>query len=210
MLWRFFDAGQATLALRRPGFRWYLVGRVSGAGSGHLRSVVQGWLVYQMTGSVLALGWLMAAGMGAQFALTLFGGVMSDRVDKRRVMLIARLILVVVSLTTALLLTLKALSFWYLVVAVMIENAVFAFKDPAENAIVAELVDRRALLNAVSLATTSRAWPALPAQPLRHPDQVGRTGQCLSGDGKPVFAGCFRGNAVATQCHISFRPLRAV
>ena len=81
-------------ALRSPAFRWYLAGRVTGSPTGPLRQVVEGWLMYQMTGSAMALAWVSSSRAIAMFLVAPFGGVLSDRFEKRWMMLAARAVLI--------------------------------------------------------------------------------------------------------------------
>ena len=50
-------------------------------------SVAQGWLVYQITGSALALGWVSAARSIARLVLSLYGGALADRLQRRKVLI---------------------------------------------------------------------------------------------------------------------------
>ena len=58
MVRRLLNPRQAIRALRFAGFRWFILGRVAGSPTGQMRQVVQGWLVYQIADSALALGWV--------------------------------------------------------------------------------------------------------------------------------------------------------
>ncbi len=141
-------AGQA---LRSPSYRWFLWGRMAGAPTGPLRAVVQGWLIYHLTGSALALGWVATAGAIVTLLFAPLGGVLSDRIEKRRVMVGARVVLTLSSVGIALLFYLGLLQPWHIVVSAILDGIAFAFLDPALTSIVAELVDRETLLNAISL-----------------------------------------------------------
>jgi Na+/melibiose symporter-like transporter len=151
MLHRVLDPRRAMDTLRQPSFRWFVLGRICGAASGQLRTVVTGWLVYDMTGSALALGWVTAARSLVTLILSPYGGVIADRFEKRYVIFRARLLLVSTSTILALLFYLGLLQAWHIVVVTMIEGVAFSFMDPAQMVIVSELVQRETLLNAVSL-----------------------------------------------------------
>ena len=151
MLGRVFGWRGAGRALHSPGFRWFLWGRVAGAPTGPLRAVVQGWLFYHLTGSALALGWVAMAGAIVTLLFAPLGGVLSDRMEKRWVMIGARVVLTSSSIGIALLFYLGFLQPWHIVVSAILDGIAFAFLDPALTSIVAELVDRETLLNAVSM-----------------------------------------------------------
>lgn len=152
MVRRILDVRVIARALRYPGFRWFILGRIAGAPTGQMRSVAQGWLVYNLTGSALALGWVSAARAVIMLILAPVAGVLSDRFDKRAVMFAARVVLIVNTLWLAAQVYADALQAWHIVVAAMLDGVAFSLMDPALQAIISELVDRDTLLNAVSVA----------------------------------------------------------
>jgi MFS family permease len=161
MIRRIFNPRQAIRALRFAGFRWFILGRVAGSPTGQMRQVVQGWLVYQMTGSALALGWVSTARALVMVALSPVGGVLSDRFEKRFVMLGARVILAISSFGIAALIWLDVLRPWHIVVSSMLDGMAFSILSPAMQTIVSALVDRDTLLNAVSLASVFEGITAI-------------------------------------------------
>ena len=161
MIRRYLNPREAVRALRYSGFRWFILGRVAGSPTGQMRQVVQGWLVYQMTGSALALGWVSTARALVMVALAPLGGVLSDRFEKRFVMLGARVILAVSSFSVAILIWLDALQPWHIAASSMLDGIAFSILSPAMQTIVSELVDRDTLLNAVSLASVFEGLTAI-------------------------------------------------
>lgn len=146
-----WDPRRIMPALKHSGFRWFVLGRIAGAPTGPMRAVVMGWLIYELTGSALALGWVTSARAVIMLICSPFGGVFSDRFEKRWVMLAARIYLITVSLVVVLLLALGALRLWHLAVVAMLEGVAFSVMAPALHSIVAELVERETLLNAMSV-----------------------------------------------------------
>ncbi|MBT5537197.1 MFS transporter [Candidatus Poribacteria bacterium] len=138
-------------ALRSPAFRWYLAGRVTGSPTGPLRQVVEGWLMYQMTGSAMALAWVSSSRAIAMFLVAPFGGVLSDRFEKRWMMLAARAVLITNALAVVALLYFDALRPWHLAAVALIEGIAFALIAPAMRSVVPELVPRDSLMNAISM-----------------------------------------------------------
>jgi len=114
-------------------------------------TVAQGWLVYQLTGSAFALGWVGSGWSISTLLLSLYGGAVADRVEKRDLLIWARLAMALNTLAIALLISTGAIQIWHLVVNSLLSGVCFSFMMPAGQAIVSELVDREALLNAVSL-----------------------------------------------------------
>jgi MFS family permease len=140
-------------ALDSTAFRWFLIGRVTGSPTGPMRQVVEGWLIYQMTGSAMALAWVSSARAISMFLVAPFGGVLSDRFQKRWMMLVARVVLIVNAFAVCGLLWLDVLRPWHLGASALIEGIAFALIAPAMRSMVAELVDRDTLMNAVSTAS---------------------------------------------------------
>ncbi len=112
-----------------------------------------GWLVYELSNSSLALGYLGAAYSIPAIMLTIFGGALADRLDKR-------FVLMVTSLITAGLLGLLAwldyteiVEVWHVIAIAAFISLVFGFDWPVRNAIFPALIDRDDMMSAVALTT---------------------------------------------------------
>ena len=116
----------------------------------------QFWLVYQLTGSSLALGYMgLATGIPA-ICLNLFGGVFADAFDQRRLImatqsLTARLIFVLATLTLF-----DIVQVWHVLVIAFGVGLVEAFDQPARQSLYPHLIDRQVMLSAVAL--NSSIW----------------------------------------------------
>ncbi|MBI4219709.1 MAG: MFS transporter [Chloroflexi bacterium] len=143
-------------ALKFPAYRNFWLGMVASVGGFQVLQFGQFWLVHELTGSPLALGYVGLANAIPAITLNLVGGVVADRFDKRR------LIVVTQTLTAALIATLAALTFthtvrvWHIIAIAVAAGAVNAFNQPARMAIIPHLVDRPALMSAVAL--NSSVW----------------------------------------------------
>ena len=149
---RAIDPGVAMDALKNRAFRWFIAGRLFGAPTGPMRAVVRGWLVYDLTGSALMLGWVTAAGAAATVILAPLGGLIADRFDKRQVMLFARIALILDSAIMAVLIFTGLLRPWHIAAVAVLESSALAFMGPAQRTVVSELVDRKSLFSALSVA----------------------------------------------------------
>jgi MFS family permease len=143
--WTTFDA------LRDPNFRWLWVGQLASSATFQMGTIAQGWLVYALTGSAFALGWVGAGWSISTLLLSLYGGAVADRVEKRDLLIWARLGMIGNTLAIAILIATGAIQLWHLVINSLLSGVLFSFMMPAGQAIVSEIVDREALLNAVSL-----------------------------------------------------------
>ncbi len=70
-----------------PAFRWLLVARVLSSGGNWMKTVAAGWLLYQLSGQAIQVGILAAVAKGPSLIASPFGGWLSDRVDRRRLLI---------------------------------------------------------------------------------------------------------------------------
>ena len=143
--------GVRFAALRGPRFRRYWLGSAASVGAFQLLIMGQGWLVYELSGSPLQLGFLGAASSIPTIAASLVGGVVADRVDRRRM-------LVATSLAIALLLALLAaldgsgaVAVWHVLVIAGAIAFITGFDFPARMAFFPSLIGRDHMMSAVAL-----------------------------------------------------------
>src|SRR3954471_18981787 len=83
-------ARQTFRSLRSPNYRLYFFGQIISLSGTWMQSVALGWLVLKLTGSGTWLGLVIAAQFLPMLVLGPFGGVIADRVDKRRFLLVTQ------------------------------------------------------------------------------------------------------------------------
>jgi MFS family permease len=140
-------------SLHNPHFRWFWLARLAASASMEMGSVAQGWLVYQITGSALALGWVSAARSIARLVLSLYGGALADRLQRRQVLIWCRAAMLANVLVIAILILSGVIQVWHLVLYSFVSGVISSLMMPAQKAYLAELAGRRNLLNAVSLTS---------------------------------------------------------
>ncbi|MEA3407702.1 MAG: MFS transporter [Chloroflexota bacterium] len=138
-------------ALRNRDFRWLWLGRLASSATFQMSSVAQGWLVYQLTGSAFALGWVSAGWSISTLLLSPYGGVITDRLEKRTLLLWTRIGMALNSVIIGLLISTDLIRIWHLAASSLFTGMLFAFLMPAQQSIISDLVDRETLLNAISL-----------------------------------------------------------
>ena len=116
----------------------------------------QGWLVYQLTGSPLYLGFVGMASATSDIGLNLFGGVFADRLDKRRVIMVTQCTTAGLIFLLATMTLLEVIQVWHIIVLAFITGAVNAFNQPAQQALYPSLIDRKVMMSAVAL--NSAIW----------------------------------------------------
>jgi len=125
-----------------------------------------GWLVYQLTGSALALGWVASARSLAQTVLSLFGGVISDRLEKRSLLLGVRSMLCLNYVALGLLVATGTIQVWHIIISSILTGLLRAFSMPAQKAYIVDIVGRKAFLNAMSLMTVGMGMTGIVMGPL--------------------------------------------
>jgi MFS family permease len=136
---RSLKAGPRALLAQRD-FRLLFVGRcVSLLGDGAFLVAVA-WQAYTLSNAPTALSLIGIAMTMPLIALLLLGGVVSDRHDRRRVMLSADAVRAVLLVTMGALALSGALRLWHMMAIVAVYGAAQAFFDPASDAIVPELL----------------------------------------------------------------------
>jgi MFS family permease len=148
---RRFDFGRVARALHFAPFRWWMIGRFAASATIHMRSVAQGWLIYHLTGSALSLGWVRIASSLVMALLSPLGGLFADRIERRTILIWARVVMTASSFIIAWLIFTGRVQVWHMAMSAILDAAVLAFMMPAQDTIYPELVDRETLLNAISL-----------------------------------------------------------
>ena len=124
-----------------------------------MQTVVQGWLVIELTNSPFMLGLLAFFRSIPMLLLSPFGGVLADRFDRPRLLLIAQSLLAVTALAVGALVAAGWIQIWHLIVSSLVFGTTFAINVPARYALLSDLIPRKHLGNAVGLnsATMSGA-----------------------------------------------------
>jgi MFS family permease len=109
-------------------------------------------LVLDLThGSALALGTVSLAQATAFLLLAPLGGGVADHMDKRRLVFITQSIMMGIAALLGVLSATHAIRFWMIPLIAFANSATLSFDQPARNALAVSLVDKEALMNAVSL-----------------------------------------------------------
>ena len=138
-------------ALRRRDFRLYWVGFVVSVFGQQMQWMVEGWLIYQLSGSAFLLGVNGAAQFIPSTALTLFGGALADKFDQRRLLIAVQLLFIAVLGTLAAVGILGLMTAWHVIAGGFVLSAIGSFEGPARQAMFPHLVPREAMPSAVAL-----------------------------------------------------------
>jgi MFS family permease len=138
-------------ALSVPNYRLYYGGQAISMVGTWMQMTAQSWLVLALTHSSVALGAIVAMQTLPVLLLAPYGGVLADRVDKRKVMITLQSAMGVQALTLGLLTVAGAVQVWEIGVLAALLGAGNAFENPARQSFMMEMVGPEHLRNAVSL-----------------------------------------------------------
>ena len=142
-------------ALRNRDFALYWSGLLISATGSWMQIVAQGWLVFGLTHSKLYLGIVSAAGTLPLLFLTLPGGVIADRFNKRRIVIVTQTLAVVQALAMGILVYSGLIKPWHIVGLALFSGVVNSLDVPARQAMTFEIVGREDLMNAVALNSSA-------------------------------------------------------
>ena len=117
--------------------------------------VAVGWMVYEMTGSAVALGLIGLAAFAPNILFLLIAGHVADRYDRRQVLMVCYSISAVASFGLYLSAVLQIERLPLIYALVFLAGAARAFFSPASSALLPNLVSKEQLANAVALGSTA-------------------------------------------------------
>lgn len=138
-------------ALRHRNFRIYWFGQMISLVGTWMQSVAQGWLMHRLTASAFMLGLLSFAQFFPVLPLALWAGVLADRTDKRRLLMITQSLLLVQAVMIALAVTTGVIRPWMVLVLALFYGCINTFDLPARQSFVIELTGREDLSNGIAL-----------------------------------------------------------
>lgn len=142
-------------SLAERDFRWLWIGSLGSSFAMNMQIVARGWLVYDLTSSALDLAWVTLSFTLPQVLFSLWGGVVADRLPKRRIITIAQSLNFVATMIMATIIITDRVTFWDFIWIGGFNGTVLALSMPARQAFVPELVGERRVFNAMALNTAS-------------------------------------------------------
>jgi MFS family permease len=139
-------------ALRHRNYRLFFCGQTVSLVGSWMTRVATSWLVYRLTGSPLLLGLVGFAGQIPSFLLAPFAGVLVDRWNRHRLLVVTQVLAMVQSAALAALALTGVIQLWHVLVLSLFQGLINAFDMPARQAFVVEMVEKREdLSNAIAL-----------------------------------------------------------
>ncbi len=143
--------GSTFRALRVRNYRLYYIGQLVSLSGSWMQRVAQAWLVLKLTDSPLALGTVTLLQFAPVTLLSLYGGVVADRVEKRRLLSVTQAVQMIQAGVLAALTASGQVQLWHVYVLAVVLGLSQVFDAPARQAMMAELVEPEDLPNAVAL-----------------------------------------------------------
>ena len=143
-------------ALRYPAYRNYWFGTLASVSGFQMLQATQFWLIHILEDSPIYLGYVGLANAIPAIALNLFGGVLADKLDKQRLIMVTQTILAGLIFLLGALTLQGAIESWHVLVIAFVAGAVNAFDQPARQALYPHLIDRKVMMSAVAL--NSSIW----------------------------------------------------
>ncbi len=148
-------AGRRTFAaLSVRNYRLFFRGQIVSVSGTWMQTVAQAWLVLSLTDSGVALGLVTAAQFLPMLLLGPWGGVLADRVDKRRFLVGTQIAAATCAATLGILVVSDVIEVWMVAVIAVALGVVNALDVPVRQSFVSELVGPDLVPNAVSLSST--------------------------------------------------------
>ena len=145
-------AADTFASLRVRNYRLYFIGQVVSVSGSWMQRVAQSWLVLHLTvNSGVALGVASALQFLPILLFGVWGGVVADRTDKRRLLMVTQAMMGLLALILGVLTLTGLVQLWMVFLMALLLGAVTVIDNPARQAFVMELVGRGQVTNAVSL-----------------------------------------------------------
>lgn len=138
-------------SLRRRNFRLFFFGQMVSLIGSWMQTTAQQWLVYRLTGSELSLGVVTFAAFLPVLLLSLGMGVIVDRFERRRLLVITQSWFLLQAAAMAGLTALGLIEYWHVLLLALLAGIGNALDMPARQSFYVDLVDRDEMMNAIAL-----------------------------------------------------------
>jgi MFS family permease len=143
--------GRSFRSLSVPNYRRYFAGQVVSLSGNWMQTVAEVWLILRLTGSGTMVGLAAALQFLPVLVAGAWGGLLADRVPKRRLLTITQALMAIPALTLWGLTASGAVQAWMVLGLIFARGAVNAVDNPARQSFVVEMVGPERVVNAVSL-----------------------------------------------------------
>ena len=132
-------------------FRLMWIGACTSSVGTWMQIVAQGWLIYRLSHSAFLLALDQFLGGIPIFLFSLLGGVVADRIERRKVLLVSQYIQMASATVLTILVATGVVHVWHILCLSFVSGFAQAFGGPAYSALIPTLVDREDMPNAIAL-----------------------------------------------------------
>src|SRR5271169_2001595 len=143
--------GRVFKAFHYRDFRLMWIGACTSSIGTWMQIVAQGWLIYRLSHSAFLLALDQFLGGIPIFVLSLLGGVVADRVERRKILLGSQYLQLASAATLTVLVATNMVHVWQILCLSLVSGFAQAFGGPAYSALIPTLVDREDMPNAIAL-----------------------------------------------------------
>ena len=138
-------------ALRYRDFRLFAIGYLPAETGEYIHLVVQNWLVWELTESAFFLGLVGFFEFAPRFIFGPIGGVVADRMDRHKLLIISRVLNLVQTLAFASLVLFGWIEVWHIILLVIFMAIVSSFSTAAQQVLIVSLVPQEGVMSALAL-----------------------------------------------------------
>ena len=143
---------QVLRSLRHRNYRLFFGGQGISLVGTWMQQIALGWLVYRLTDSAFLLGLVSFAGQIPTFILASLAGVLADRYNRHKILIITQTLAMIQASILAVLTLTHTIQIWHIIFLSVFAGIVNAFDLPTRQSFVIELVDNKSdLSNAIAL-----------------------------------------------------------
>ena len=142
-------------ALAHRNFRLFFLGQGISLIGTWMQNIAQGWLVLELTNSPFYVGLVSALGSLGVLLLTLYAGVVVDRINKHRLVILTQSLSMLPAFALAPLVWTRTVTVWHVAALAAFLGVVNAFDIPARQAFIVDLVGKDDLINAIALNSSA-------------------------------------------------------
>jgi MFS family permease len=147
-----FGLSNIVRSLRYRNYRLFFYGQSISLIGTWIQRITVPWLVYRLTGSVFLLGLVGFAGQIPTFLMSPFAGVLIDRWNRHKILVVTQVLALIQALVLALLFYEKSISVWHIAILSVFLGIINAFDMPARQSFVVDMIEKKEDLgNAIAL-----------------------------------------------------------
>ena len=157
---------EAYDSLTNRSFFYLWMGTIAMMGSIQMQMIARGFLAFELTGSARVVGYVGAAAGVPMLVLSLFGGAVADRVERKRLIQAGQALSTSTAIFITFMLVTDRVTWTHLMIAAALQGTGWAFLGPARRAIIPQVVGQERISNALAmdgaaLSATTLVAPAV-------------------------------------------------